>query len=452
MSNQDNCTEEVHICNECEQTQCTGCPVSDMSTDCVLYDQDPILYNGSTVVPKNTILSTALDNIVQFTKTKISEIQNRLTLLNTGVGASIYSGDNLLGQKKIRKIKSSNGSVVITEGVDDINLTVATVDGSNTLINAGAGVTVLGNGTTNTPYIISATATSNVTKTSDITNDGENGTNPFLESIVLEDTDITLVLEGDESIGRFHNGETMTLQKGWTLEDYVTYIGRKSIPPIFLQPAISLSADNMPNNNREVGESLTLALTSTYTQNDGGLATAYSITKDNVSISGTTTASSSIVLTTTNVNYQATVNHNAGTGTKPDSLGAPVANTVGAGVKNSNTLSYRGYRAIFHGNSSAKQTTSTQVRTLTKRLENAGNVFNLTTGNTNRFFQFWLPTGINLTSVIDLDALNANITASYTSESLTVNNAGGEPVVGTLYTYSPDVPYSTNHSHQITIN
>jgi hypothetical protein len=99
-----------------------------------------------------------------------------------------------------------------------------------------------------------------------------------------------------------------------------------------------------------------------------------------------------------------------------------------------------------------KQTTSAGVRSLTKRLENVGNVFTLTTGNTNTIFQLWLPTGISLVSVIDLDALNANITASYTSESLSVNDAGGTPIVGTLYTFTSSVPYTTSHAHQITIS
>lgn len=271
-------------------------------------------------------------------------------------------------------------------------------------------------------------------------------------SIVPEDTDIVLVLENDETVGQFHNGDTVQLKKGWNLVDYVNYIGRKSIPAVFIEPSANLTADILPSNSREVGENLTINFIANYIQNDGGLADTYRILKNTFLLEPDFTTTDTITLTTSNINYTAEISHFAGTGTKPNSLGVLEPNNIGAGTKTSNTLTYKGYRAIFYGNSSTKQTLSSQIRTLTKRLENAGNVFNLMTGNVNRFFQFWLPAGINLTSVIDLDALNANITASYTSESLTVNNAGGEPVAGTLYTYSPDVPYSTNHSHQITIN
>jgi hypothetical protein len=133
-------------------------------------------------------------------------------------------------------------------------------------------------------------------------------------------------------------------------------------------------------------------------------------------------------------------------------LGDLEPNTILVGTKTSNSLLYRGYRGIFYGSVATKQTTSTGVRSLTKRLENEGNVFTLTTGNTNTIFQLWLPTGISLVSVIDLDALNANITASYISESLSVNDAGGAPIVGTLYTFTSSVPYTTSHAHQITIS
>lgn len=123
--------QEVYICNECQEEPCVGCPIKDLSTDCVNFDQDPLLYGGVEVVPTNTTLTLALDKILQFIKIKIEEIQNRFRLVNTGTGASIYSGNNLLGEKKIRRLKSSNASVSIVEGTDDINLEVTFPAGVN---------------------------------------------------------------------------------------------------------------------------------------------------------------------------------------------------------------------------------------------------------------------------------------------------------------------------------
>jgi hypothetical protein len=156
-----NCDEnnyqQVNICTEA-QIPC-DCPVKDLSTDCVNFDQEDLKYDATTVVPKNTILTVALDNIIQFLKIKIEELQNYFKITNTGLGAKIYSGNTLLGEKKLRTITSSNDSVSIVEGVDDIDITVQAIapDGSETKLQAGTNTTVSGNGTTATPYTVNVT-------------------------------------------------------------------------------------------------------------------------------------------------------------------------------------------------------------------------------------------------------------------------------------------------------
>ena len=124
--NQNNCggcTETATICNQCQEEQITcDCPIVDLSTDCVLYNQDPILYGAVEVVPTNTILSIALDNIVQFFKTEVEAVKKFLRLRNVGAGASIYAGDNLIGEKKLRKINSTSPIVTVTENTNDISL------------------------------------------------------------------------------------------------------------------------------------------------------------------------------------------------------------------------------------------------------------------------------------------------------------------------------------------
>jgi hypothetical protein len=123
--NQNNCggcTEVTTICNQCqsEETTC-DCAVI-LSSDCINYDQDSILYGETVVVPKNTILSVALDNIVQFFKVELEAVKKFLRIVNTGTGASIYSGMNLLGEKKLRKLNSTSSIVTITENTDDISV------------------------------------------------------------------------------------------------------------------------------------------------------------------------------------------------------------------------------------------------------------------------------------------------------------------------------------------
>ena len=97
------CEQEVHICNQCPPETC-DCPILGLSTDCSTYNQDDIECNSVVVVAKNTILSDALSNIVSWSCTKFSELANYLRIINVGTGASIYAGDNLIGEKKLRKL------------------------------------------------------------------------------------------------------------------------------------------------------------------------------------------------------------------------------------------------------------------------------------------------------------------------------------------------------------
>lgn len=97
-------------------------------------------------------------NLIPFIKAN----QKTYSASNSGVGSEVYknttiSGDNT--QLNFRKIKSSNASVNISQGIDDIDITVPTgviPDGSETKINAGANVIKTGTGTTPDPYVISA--------------------------------------------------------------------------------------------------------------------------------------------------------------------------------------------------------------------------------------------------------------------------------------------------------
>ena len=156
QNNCTDCTQEVHICNQCPPTEPCDCAVKDLSTDCSVFTGDSIECDSIFVVAKNTILSDALANIVSWSCTKFSGIEKFFRIINTGTGAEIYSGTNLLGEKKLRKLKSADGSVAITQGTDDIDFSVTSSDGSETKIVNGTNTTVVGTGTTSTPYQINA--------------------------------------------------------------------------------------------------------------------------------------------------------------------------------------------------------------------------------------------------------------------------------------------------------
>ena len=106
---------------------------------------------------------------------------------------------------------------------------------------------------------------------------------------------------------------------------------------------------------------------------------------------------------------------------------------------------------LFYGSVAATPTDSASVRAVPTRIFIDGaSTFALATGTTNRRFTVAMPNTKTLTSVIDTDALNANITASYVLATVSVNDAGGTPTTYNVYTMVNAVPYSpTSHNHQI---
>lgn len=134
------------------------------------------LYKGSSPFGKKefrTLIDSGLINLVQgvdtitisvdeaVLNTFIEANQKTYSTLNSGIGAQVYKSATIVGdntQFNLRKIKSSDSSVSIVEGLDDINITVAPrviPDGSETKVTAGSNTTVTGTGTTLTPYIVS---------------------------------------------------------------------------------------------------------------------------------------------------------------------------------------------------------------------------------------------------------------------------------------------------------
>ena len=106
---------------------------------------------------------------------------------------------------------------------------------------------------------------------------------------------------------------------------------------------------------------------------------------------------------------------------------------------------------IFYGPSSTVPTTSANVRALGSRIFTTGsNPFNLNTGNTLVNFTAAMPNTLSITQVIDLDALNANITSSYINNPFNVNDAANNATAYKIYTMTIASPYSTDHRHQIT--
>lgn len=122
------------ICNQCPTEPC-DCPVKDLSTDCSIYKGDDIICRDIVVVKNNTILSQALRDIVAWVCIKFQEVQNYFRIINVGVGSEIYAGNNLIGEKKLRKLNSNSPILTITQNTEDITFSVDDTELSNYVQN-----------------------------------------------------------------------------------------------------------------------------------------------------------------------------------------------------------------------------------------------------------------------------------------------------------------------------
>lgn len=275
---------------------------------------------------------------------------------------------------------------------------------------------------------------------------------------------ITVSLSGGKTLGKYTNGQTIP-SAGQTFEDVMRDIAIEDIAPTYTPATLSLT-DSVANQD-EVGTAYNNNLLATFTQNDAGILTQIRIQKNGSDMlpNGVLSPLPKNDVGTYplgSITYVAYANYNAGiiknylpSGT-PDPRPALIRNVNApqAAENNfaSNTVTLTGFYKIFYGPTASAPANSANVRALpSNQLTNAGNVFILNTGAVQNIFAVAIPATMSLVSVIDLDALNANITANYVLTTFNVNDAGGNPVAYKIYIMTNAVPYSSNHRHQITV-
>lgn len=117
-----NCTECTKVEKICEEKKPCGCPIPDLSTDCVKYDGEPLSCSGIATPNTLTQIIKKLDEFIcnKFENTFIGE------LLNIGGGAEIYKQtNNLTGRQEVRTLESDDDSITITQTDNTINFTLA---------------------------------------------------------------------------------------------------------------------------------------------------------------------------------------------------------------------------------------------------------------------------------------------------------------------------------------
>ena len=256
-------------------------------------------------------------------------------------------------------------------------------------------------------------------------------------------SDVTFVLATGKSLGKYQNGQT-ALWTGKTAVEAILDAAIEYIQPVFTAMGVTGQAVNV-----EAGTTLTGAKTYTWTitQNSGVVPTVdiLDVTAGNtVLIAGTANDGNQTVvipnkLLAVNQTQQWRVRGN---------------NTSPIGTFLSNIFTVTGRYFIFLGPNAIVPANSAQVRALPASSFYTGSgTLTLNTGAVETTHFIAMPPGTTFSQIIDLDALNANVTSAYVNiGTVNVLDVSGTNRSYTIFQLTLGAPYSANHRHQITLN
>ncbi len=252
------------------------------------------------------------------------------------------------------------------------------------------------------------------------------------------------------SIGAIEDGSTIPV--GTSINDFLKMASQKRIAPVYIAPTLSMAIDQ--SGTKEVGESVIVNLSTTYNNNDAGAAnrTRYylgaSVIEDQSGLATEKTHALSVAEGSNT--YKVVVDYNAGA-VKNDNLGDPwPAGQIPAGSLEVNRTLSGAFAHFYGANGNTTPTDGASVRALSKSFSTS---FTLNTGATDKVFVIAVPTTKVLDTVIDQDALNANITASFVLSATvtTVPDASGADVNYNVYVMENAVAFPSNHRLLITL-
>ena len=273
----------------------------------------------------------------------------------------------------------------------------------------------------------------------------------FSDRFQLTDNDLTGSTEIEMVVDNTLNeSSTNAVQNGVVTTTLNQILGVIAVHPTYIAPVATLTNFTQ---TLEYGSSLSLSnQTLTFTQNDAGSATLYSILRNGILYSSASPFNISESNIQSTITYSGSISYEEGI-TKNNNLG--IADPYGkilAGTVNATSRIITPRYKFFYGNYGSVPTTSEQVRTLNSVFETT-TTLDLVTGTTNRYFVVCIPSGKSISSVTDLTNLGANITTVYVlvNGSFPLLDAGGNEKIYKLYVMTADIPYSVSATHRIII-
>jgi hypothetical protein len=218
------------------------------------------------------------------------------------------------------------------------------------------------------------------------------------------------------------------------------------VPPTYIQPTVSIT--NV-SQTVEKGTTLTdLDVNISFTQNDAGLADAYSLEQDGVLISTTQNSTVTLSNITSSIVFEGFVSYEEGA-VKNDNFNEP--NTTGqilAGIKESSTRTITPRLYVFYGATANNSVDSDDVRALNKLFDNRSSI-TLSTGTSNTIFEVAVSSTKTTASSLSAQDTTNNISLTYDFDRLITINLPTGTQEYRIYKLTIGSAYPTSANHVI---
>lgn len=269
--------------------------------------------------------------------------------------------------------------------------------------------------------------------------------------------DVDFTVKGT-TIGMYSDGDVIPTDTSVlaVLKNILTTIEN----PIYDAPTIVLTTSDVLVVESDT--TITPTINSVFTQHDAGTLTGFRIKEDGVAIVADVAVQSpftqaAFTIVDDIVTYVAEADYNDGT-VKQTNMGIDYpAGQIMAGTKVSNALIYKGVRKAFYGTDSVLKSAllnSTSVRALNGFLNVVeGTVLDISIPVGATMVTFAYPETLrDVSSVIYIEGMNAEIKSAFTKSTVSVAGAeGGNAVNYKVYTYIPAVPFPNTVNYKVII-
>lgn len=261
------------------------------------------------------------------------------------------------------------------------------------------------------------------------------------DEIALTDENVTMTddFTATVNIGTFTvpaSGSGTIAAQGKTLKEFLSGLFAKAKDPTITQPSVSISLTGA--GAKEVGSEFTPSYSVSFNKGkyqygpDTGVTATYAVS-DTASHTATEASGSFAKFTvadTTNYKVSVVATHTAGVAPK-NNLGTPVdAKKIAAGTKNASSGTVTGYRNSFWGGVKSKEGTPTSaiIRGLVGKKNgsiSAGNTGDAQESVGDMRVIIAVPSPRTITSIKDVNGLNAEAFSAFTHITVNVEGANG---------------------------